>query len=313
MPIPDRPPFGVSHSRINKLFECPRSVGWDLFSFTGWLESADHRRRLAYWLKNLTPSIDAALGNFSHEEAERFARAALKGEELPSEEEVVDRLHEKLHSALESRDFDAHIASPKKSLMLRETWYYGGPHEADIARVTEKIPRIARTMCGLEVWEEIASMARYNVYLEDFIRFRWGKHEAEVTVKFDFIAHEPIWENVTLIDWKTGSVDLLVHQLALFALAAREALGAEDPEFWRARGIHLVTGEEICVPITEAVLRQAGHRLDNAIEKMRRYQDPETHVTALLPYFEPMGKPMRHLCSDCCYEQLCHDGFGPIP
>jgi hypothetical protein len=320
MDLPAHPPFGVSPRKLALVEDCERSLFWTLHSWGGWSHNAEEYRRRAYLMGKLESSLATLVGSATHELATRFALAARAGNELPTRNDALAYLEERIAQVVRSTSFEAFASSPKKNPMLASRWYYSEPSSSEFDGARAKVRRISANMASSDLWESVASMRKdegWDLYLEEFFQIPLGS--GEVVTRIDMALVRDLFHDLWILDHKTltdgfaTSRDRIVEQLSTYSWVLHMRFGVEFPRLWRVSAIDWVSGETLDLQVNDEMLVNVRERLAKGMEDMKRYHDPISHVPAPIHTFEPPLEHRRWLCGRCPYLELCVDAFEMRP
>lgn len=310
------PPFGASYSKARTLATCARHYGFQTYeSWQGWHPDAPGRKRSAYLLKQLT-SMPTLLGTAVHEEAERFARTALRHEPLPTYEEITARLEKRIKEASQARDFEAFAVSPTTYPMLRSTYYDGQPNTWEIYSARQKVPAVARNLVLSNLWEQVGDMSLKEVRIEE--KGSFALDGVMVHSKIDLFTRD-FHDRVVIVDYKCGGNGAdhdCETQLGLYALHAQRGLGIDFQEHrWHGIVINWATGQTTEVALSRQVLQRAEEWIRQGIKQMRFYQSSrELNIPVPLAAFPEVEPEQAKICSrQCPFLELCAQRFALRP
>lgn len=270
----------------------------------GWANDAPPLTRLAYALSKLT-TLQLALGAYVHEAARDIATAILNRRPGPSLDEIRSKIRAALNGVVRSsQNMEAFRLQPRTNPMLQEVYYGWGLSPEAISRTVERLDLCTDTLVRLPLWAEIGALRPSSILLIDSLEIhRLGGTPVYAAPDLAYLSGP---DTATIVDFKTGNAreDEVLGQLALYALALREKMGATAPAVWRGRAILLESGGELVFELTAADLECAGARARDGYGGMlAMLSDVEANIPEPVNAF-PLAL-RKAGCPVCPFWQIC--------
>ena len=313
------PPYGWSHSRQYLLDACARRYYHHTYgSWDGWDAQPDDPAWLTYRLKKLVSPAQLA-GTLVHEAIRAQVIPAIQGgRALPDPEELIESCLARLRE-VQRRTWEEHIRTPKPG-MLRER-YLGLP--VDLAELCQEAAD-SIDVCLYNLLEhpllpELRAAGPARIVVTDSMASTLLTYADGVQIPF-WAAPDLVYYTlddppvVMLVDWKTGSLNGVETQIAVYAVYVRAKWNIPFAR-GRFRGLAVdlqnpARSREI--EITRDMIVAAGERIREGERAMARFR-ADAAVNRPLPKeaFPMVDGEDRWKCGGCVYARICSEDRYP--
>lgn len=317
------PEFAWSESKARLLRRCPAAYRLATYAkWNGWAADATPEARTAYVCSKLT-SVPLVLGQAVHAVAERRVRDVMAGRRLATERQMRDAISATLNDAyLASKSQrQAFIANPTRVPMLAEIFWREGISAGIAADIRRKAAACAESLARSSIFPALADVRADQVLAVDtrtaFVVDGVTAYGAPDLV-YQSTRHQGPDNrvegcSVRVIDWKTGTADGVVDQVATYAALIAGAWGMH-PDRVTFHGAVVPLGEsgepESCF-LSARDLSDAVTRIHASVREMRALcADPDANVPKPAEAFPP--RPGSH-CRTCAFRGICPSARGVAP
>ena len=296
------PEWSWSASRHRMFSECRRRYYYHYYAaHNGWEKDAPRLARQAYRLKNLT-NLHLTFGTALHLVAAYIVKQLQSGRDMPSDDDVRDRVRNILNDTYRSAHQNRHLweMSPKRHAMLHEVYYEYGPSQNLIDAIKEKLDSCIPHLMASLTLEEIKS-AKQIVTVDSLDHFHLVETKVYAAPDALYQRSDGTW---VIVDWKTGDEDDdYLEQLRIYALYAKAKHAVNSHELL-CRLEYLNSGDYQELAIAEDDLRNTERGIARSMTAMR---------SCLLDAVRNEPHPMesfplrldRKRCSFCNFYELC--------
>jgi hypothetical protein len=269
MSLPDRPQFGLSHSRDRMMSECERRYYLHYYaSWRGWERDAAEAASAAYRCKKLM-SLSGLLGSQVHERARDVALAIRAGHDIPALDDLVRRTCDAMNAVWQaSRDRESFLRRPSRHPMLMER-YYGLPVSSDrLAVVGGRIRTLLSSLHAWPGWAEVVGAEPESIRLfEPLDHAEYAGVPLYAPPDLVYGSHD----GATIVDWKTGREPSPDHvlQVELYHLYLHLRGLVEEDEPVTGRIVYLASEEEQSIELDAQSLERTSRRLEDSMWRAR--------------------------------------------
>ncbi|MFC5713194.1 PD-(D/E)XK nuclease family protein [Thalassorhabdus alkalitolerans] len=311
--IKDYPEFSWSLSRHKTLMECPRQYAYQYYtSHNGWLKNAEPVSRHAYRLKKLT-SLEMLFGSEVHDIIEEVITYYLKTERVPSEEQLTERVKDRMNRAFihSTRHLDDWLNKPKHWDMLHEIYYGESRLPSDkVSKMKSRLEVVIAHFLSSRTFQDILNKEKMQfIEAENFRHLMVG--QLKVFVVLDLVYKDKEQNKWIIVDWKTGKKsEEDPYQLALYALYLQEAFSIKDLDDIVIRNEYLLEGTYEEHQLSPVTLEKVQELMGMSVDRMFDYlEEPGINRPLSIESFEQTTDTRK--CSRCNFLEFCFPSKEP--
>ncbi|WP_181832990.1 PD-(D/E)XK nuclease family protein [Bacillus taeanensis] len=304
MAIGPYPSFSWSYSRNSSFNGCLREYYYNYYGYHfGWSKNADPEIQRIYRLKKLN-SLYMVFGNAVQELTFHAFNYWSREGRLPTIDQLESFLRKELNKAVaDSRNKAAFIRTPKKVLMLHESYYN---EELPIDTIKTRINCCTLNFLRSKSVQEIIN----NTEKIELVEVDNPKEFSEpITFKGEqlFAIPDLLYkkgDKWIVVDWKTGKEDDdHVQQIYLYVLYVHYRYGI-DVENIEARIEYLLYGTNKDVDVYEEEVEWMEKKMSESINSMKNYlEDPVDNKPKHMESFQ--ASPSSFKCKTCNFREVC--------
>jgi hypothetical protein len=242
--------------------------------------------------------------------------ALKEGRAMPTQELVSGHVREALRSIwTASGNREAFLEDPRRHPILREAWYNERVPAEVIDRVRDKLDACIANLLGCSIWKELVACGPERILIADTKQLYRHAAGIDVHAAPDLVfrpapsSGQGTTESSScvIVDWKTGQSDGARHQLAAYALYARDVLGVPFPgRGWEGRAYGLADRTVQRYFLGAGDLDRASTRIRESAEAMQHMLvDARSNVPRPQSDFPLINSAMRSVCRFCPFFELC--------
>ena len=289
-----------SLSKYNIFKQCKRKYYYSTYAhWNGWEDNCSPETRKAYILGKLQ-DVYSLSGILIH----KYIRNAFKFK-IKDPNYIYDAIIRELRSACENslKDVVRWRKQPKNFTMLHEYYYGNGISEVLADEVKDRINKCCNNFYKSMSYSDIIDKNSKIYELDEdeytFFFFNGIKVYAKLDIFYEYL------NQLTIVDWKTGSADSDNHklQMLIYYLYIEQKFKNNKIDFVKCIDEYLLVGQRFTEILNHKDINEIGIFINESIQEINSYlQDIELNKPKNIDSFP---KCRSALCTKCNYIELC--------